>query len=58
MNGRIASKRWVTSRAPRSNAASASAAVASLCPQETRTPLRTRNTTSSSAPGSSGASVT
>ena len=57
MNGRIALKRCVTPRAPRSNAAFACAAVASVCPSEIVTPRSTSRSISAPAPGSSGASV-
>ena len=57
-SGRIALKTWVTVRTPRSNAAFASAAVALVCPSETVTPRACSRSISSSAPGSSGASVT
>ena len=56
--GRIALKTWVTARTPRSNAACASAAVAFVWPSETTMPRAWRRSTRSSAPGSSGASVT
>ena len=56
-NGRIALKRCVTLRAPRSNAAFACAAFASVCPSETATPRSSSRSISASAPGSSGASV-
>ena len=57
VNGRIALKRCVTVPTPRSNAAFASSPFASVCPAETVTPRATSRSTSSSAPGSSGASV-
>ena len=44
----------VTARAPRSKAAFACAAVASLCPSETTTPRSSSRSISSPAPGSSG----
>ena len=50
-NGRIALKTCVTVRTPRSNAAFASAAVASLWPSETAMPRACSRSTSSSAPG-------
>ena len=56
--GRIALKRCVTVRTPRSKAASASSAVASECPHETAISPSSRRLTSASAPGSSGARVT
>ena len=56
-SGRIALKTCVTVRTPRSKAACAWAAVASLCPSETVTPRACRSSIRSSAPGSSGASV-
>ena len=56
-NGRIALKRWVTAHAPRSKAAFACAAVASLWPSETATPRSRSRSISSPAPGSSGARV-
>ena len=55
VSGRIALKTCVTARTPRSKAALASAAVALLCPSETAIPRACRRSTSSSAPGSSGA---
>ena len=56
--GRIALKRCVTVRAPRSKAACASSAVASEWPAATSTPRPVSSAISSSAPGSSGARVT
>ena len=50
-SGRIALKRWVTLRAPASNAAFACAAVASLWPSETATPRSSSRSISSPAPG-------
>ena len=57
VSGRIALKTCVTVRTPRSKAACASAAVAFEWPSETTIPRAWSASTSSSAPGSSGASV-
>ena len=56
--GAIALKRCVTAIAPAANAACGLAASASVCPSQTATPRETQSSISSSAPGSSGASVT
>ena len=55
---RIALKRWVTVRIPRSKPAWASAAVASVWPAATVIPRAVSASTRASAPASSGASVT
>ena len=54
----IALNRWVTLLMPASKPARACAQVAALWPADTTTPFATSAATTSSAPGSSGASVT